>query len=544
MATTVAAEETTAKATAISPNRHNIQFRSFCPHSRLTRPSHRVTILHPGYTSKNRLLELLALDMMGENGQSGAGIHHGTALLICGIIAGNVWDGWFTVGRTGARVDMSREGVLTGQEYYFHVPQPEIGIGNSEGNNAVASVSIGAGTGAAVARQGQERPPYQYPIVPSFQHWQFPHDNMPPDWPRTNQDEQQESSYILDMAVPSVSSTSQAVRDRDGTCRLSGYGDQMERAHLCPRIEVDWFMQQDMDMYNKSRTLTGDNAVDDMANAMALRSDIHQSFDARRFVFVRKSDTWVAHFLADTRTLGHVYHNTQLDLPVAIHPAFVLARLAWAVFPLISNFLLRGDMRLVTIKQQQQQQLQKQQPQSDYKTQFMNKPDLHSLISPPSRNRSQSPKKRDRPTDESDDVDVSDTDLRMRKRFRLRVAPPDTHMDTSCDPPPSFASTSVSRLPSYQSHFQYVSSPSTPTSPSPCLSQPSVHSENVERRRIAALCNAALQKQRPPASRSDLICCDYNAAERDTAAGLTGPREFGGAYLCMKCLGDENEYNV
>lgn len=107
-------------------------------------------------------------------------------------------------------------------------------------------------------------------------------------------------------------------------------------------------MQQDMDVYNRSRTLTGDNAVDDMANALALRSDIHQPFDARRFVFVRKSDTWVAHFLADTCTLGHVHHDTQLGLPLAIHPAFVLTRIAWAIFPLISDFLLRGDMRLVT----------------------------------------------------------------------------------------------------------------------------------------------------------------------------------------------------
>jgi len=37
----------------------------------------------------------------------------------------------------------------------------------------------------------------------------------------------------------------------------------------------------------------------------------------------------------------------------------------------------------------------------------------------------------------------------------------------------------------------------------------------------------------------DLICCDYNAADNANRAGVEGPKEFGGAHLCMQCLGAE-----
>lgn len=130
-----------------------------------------------------------------------------------------------------------------------------------------------------------------------------------------------------------------------------GYRDCVERAHLCPRSENIWFGQQEMDRYNISRLLVGAALVDDTANALTLRADVHQIVDSATFVFTPKKSSWVAHFLVPTADLGPGYHNTIVDMPHGVHPAHILARLAWAVFPQVRNFLIRGKKRLVKIKQ-------------------------------------------------------------------------------------------------------------------------------------------------------------------------------------------------
>lgn len=159
----------------------------------------RVSFHHPSYDS-TRLIELSAFD--GPNG----GIHYGTALLVCGIIAGNIWDGWLTEGRRGNKVELDKEAVLRGRDYFFHVPWPP--------DTSEEERSQGA---------------YKYPIVPSFQHWTFPHYSPPPGW---NFNPDLTANVASLFPVPSISSVSQAVRDRDGSCRLSGYRDGIERAHL------------------------------------------------------------------------------------------------------------------------------------------------------------------------------------------------------------------------------------------------------------------------------------------------------------------------
>lgn len=78
---------------------------------------HQVTILHPAYNSPgNVLLVLSATDH-----PSGA-IHHETALVACGIVADNRWDGYFTKNKNGPRIDLESNGLLIQGQYYFHVP--------------------------------------------------------------------------------------------------------------------------------------------------------------------------------------------------------------------------------------------------------------------------------------------------------------------------------------------------------------------------------------------------------------------------------------
>jgi hypothetical protein len=81
-----------------------------------TLPTNNVNIAfrHPGYDdSCNILLVMPALDR-------GGGIHHDTAKIACGILAGNRWDGYFTEDKAGQIVVLD-ETLLKG-DYYFHLP--------------------------------------------------------------------------------------------------------------------------------------------------------------------------------------------------------------------------------------------------------------------------------------------------------------------------------------------------------------------------------------------------------------------------------------
>lgn len=106
---------------------------------------------HPAYRS-TRLIDLPAFD----GNEACPGLHHGTALLICSIIADNKFDGWLSRTRNGEKLDLGSDGLLPVGEYFFHVPWPA-GPDTEE-------------------RQG----PYKYPVVPTFRHWTFPHNNLPP----------------------------------------------------------------------------------------------------------------------------------------------------------------------------------------------------------------------------------------------------------------------------------------------------------------------------------------------------------------------------
>jgi hypothetical protein len=119
-----------------------------------TANKHIIIFKHPGYPDEyeqNILLQLYAWD--SPNG----GLHAGTALLACAIIACNTWNGYLTVERDSPKLELQDSDVLSAQEYYFHVPRPQV-------------ESIGpTGDGGR----------YKYPIYPSFQHWAFPHRQIP-----------------------------------------------------------------------------------------------------------------------------------------------------------------------------------------------------------------------------------------------------------------------------------------------------------------------------------------------------------------------------
>lgn len=103
-----------------------------------------------------------------------------------------------------------------------------------------------------------------------------------------------------DNAPPSASGITAFVSARDRSCRVSERrgADYFESAHLVPRSEADWFETNGMGEYNLSQTPLGDWMLDDVRNAIALRKDIHNAFDDRKFIIVPNSrngsfNSWV-----------------------------------------------------------------------------------------------------------------------------------------------------------------------------------------------------------------------------------------------------------
>jgi hypothetical protein len=93
-----------------------------------TYPFHRILIRHPAYAphrDTNILLTLLAPD------HPDGGLHHETARVACGIIAGNAWDGYFSEMAGGQPIDLGPDEILrVGKDYFFHVPHPAGSTGN------------------------------------------------------------------------------------------------------------------------------------------------------------------------------------------------------------------------------------------------------------------------------------------------------------------------------------------------------------------------------------------------------------------------------
>ena len=77
-----------------------------------------IRILHPGYPIPNRLLSLPRVDRVA--GTTTFGVHYGTTLLACRIIAGNAFDtGRLTIDQAGQQpVQLLFDDILTEEVYY------------------------------------------------------------------------------------------------------------------------------------------------------------------------------------------------------------------------------------------------------------------------------------------------------------------------------------------------------------------------------------------------------------------------------------------
>jgi hypothetical protein len=441
-----------------------------------------IVIRHPGYKS-SRLIDLPAFD----GGEDCPGIHHGTVLLICGFFADNTFDGWLSLTRGGDRLGLGGDDLLPVGEYYLPIPWP-----------------------AELRTEGQQGV-YKWPIIPTFRLWPFPHSNLPPPqlFPRNPFSDQ------TSIPISLRSNASQTVKARDGGCCMSPDQDGVEGAHIVPEGEDEWFREQEMDQYNPISWMTGAKPVNNPSNMLTLRADIHIVYDTKSFIFTWKLGSWRSHFLTSTANLGFEYHNRRVKMPVDVHPNFLLARVAWTVFPMIQNFFSRGESRVVRVGLED-----KEMTSHALRDTFFPR----TRNSSPTKSRGHSPQKRKRDGADNEDMEVSGA---VSQRPRLEI---DRSLHPNKEPvfenPPAATpdlldcetNSENSRMPVY-------------------LPEKNCTDLHTWDQHITTLRHQALIDQRK--NNASLMCCDYNMAEQEIAAGMEGPKMYGGAHVCMRCMGVE-----
>ncbi|KAH8654737.1 hypothetical protein BGZ61DRAFT_486963 [Ilyonectria robusta] len=228
------------------------------------------------------------------------GIHHGTALVACQIIAGNAFNrAYLTYDRKGQeRVTLAPDGLLTRPQYYLQV------------------------------HGSTQRP---YPITPNFQNWQFPHGDLPQPW----------------ASLPSPSAATAR------SCVIST-ATTVDAAHVIPRSMATWFEENGMAEYSRDSTTP---AVDTSRNICPLRCDLHKDFDRRAFAIVPKpvaggSHALAVHFLTvdDVASQASEFHNQLVQKLDSVAPQYLFSRFAYAVFSLVKIFVLQGEKRWLEVK--------------------------------------------------------------------------------------------------------------------------------------------------------------------------------------------------
>ncbi|KAL9000487.1 MAG: hypothetical protein Q9188_005659 [Gyalolechia gomerana] len=439
----------------------------------------RISVRHPGYPDSGAKNELLILPA---NDTPDGGLHHGTVWLSCAIIAGNAWTGYLTGNRGGQRLQLGYDDPLPKGTYYFCVP----GTGGTKGDDS-----------------------WRYPVVPTFDHWPFPHDNLPPEWrPRPS------TTSGGRLPIPAPSNMTGYIKMRDQHCQITSDRDHIERAHLCPREETAWFRANNMRRYNRNQALVETYLLDDGSNGLALRPDLHDEFDDAGFVFTRKQQQWVVHFLRETYNLGPTYHNSTVHLKEEISPQFLLTRFAWAIFPLVRTFVDLGPKRSVYLRA----------GADDDETSVVKELDIEAI-----KNVTQPPKKprQARPGKGGGAEQTNGCESR-RVKYRRRDSgfATDSRSSKSREASVSCSPCSKQRFPETsvgaELERQVVIKPP----------HPATWEEGLDEMKMRLLKE---QRVRDPA----LLCCNYDEAESRVARGLPGKRKYGGAHLCMACLGDE-----
>lgn len=263
----------------------------------------------------------------------------------------------------------------------------------------------------------------------------------------------------------------------------------------------DWFNSNDMQDYNSTMGLVGRSWIDDRANSIALRKDIHGLFDTGSFVFVRKRGNWVAHCLRVTNEFGPMYHNRVVSIHEGVSPHFLLARFAWAIFRFATRMFGTNELRLIRLRV----------PDKEGERHDIERPGYSVMDSIEKEKGGRSKKRKT----EGEEKTGGEKDSGV-----------------CSDDEATFVATETSESTILGSKF----TPEYKRAKVPSLDLTPVNVITIPRRfssfdrHIAEMKRRALLKQRP--DKPELLCCDYEAADKAAELGLP-------SNLCDECLGWE-----
>lgn len=386
-----------------------------------------VRINHPGYSPPNdALITIPAVDPLPQ-AQSGqgqeehqaasrqerreqagdievdSGLHHGTILTICGIIADNAFERVFLSydheGRSRVDARLHCDAILPAGEYWL-----QVGVSGA-GSSQVGSREETPGQAGGPAQASEETMPLPrrtsapqlrpiYPIVPNFENWRFPHKRLPSSWLKTHEPP---AATPAPSISNSIAQRLRTLQPPHTTCIISAHGAAIEQAHIVPKACTEWFAHNDMNRYNNPSPLQADH-IDQALNKISLRSDLHNLFDATfltiipKPVFVQPPSppssssgnpttagvstprvpsqdgpqyALSVHVLSTPMVeLIPLYHNLALRYP-GLGPVagpsqqylgsreFLFARFAWSIFKLVQGFL--DTERWVVVRSSSQQ---------------------------------------------------------------------------------------------------------------------------------------------------------------------------------------------
>ena len=174
-------------------------------------------------------------------------------------------------------------------------------------------------------------------MLPSFDHWRFPHDAIPRPWSSVTIPPAPANPFLKHKVAAAA---------RDGSCRITACVDACEVGHLVPLAAGHWFVSNNIERYCRLRS--DHNAIDDENNVLVLRRDVHHLLDTRRLVLTAKQQQaseanppplpppcqLVVHVLLPHGLAQLVprYHN-RLPQPITgVALPFLFARFAWTIF--------------------------------------------------------------------------------------------------------------------------------------------------------------------------------------------------------------------
>lgn len=324
------------------------------------------------------------------------GLHHGTVLTICGIIADNAFERVFLSHDADglSRVDdrWQYDDIIPAGVYWLQVtPMPSRGAPAQGGGIAAAlgpapAVQQEPVNTISVPSMPPPPPPppprasRPYPIVANFESWRFPHDRLPASWSKA--DEPPTSTPAPGIAHPISERIRTLQSYSTSSCVISAHSIAVEQAHVVPKACADWFTQNGMRCYNDpSPQQLG--RIDQPRNKIGLRSDLHTFFDSRHLViipkpvFVQPPVSSVTHPAASPPALSQyalavhmlstpayevipLYHNLALQYRILGNGTcqqysgsreFLFARFAWSIFRLLQGFLDAERWVLVRARQ-------------------------------------------------------------------------------------------------------------------------------------------------------------------------------------------------